>query len=89
MGLLMLDGQQHRTAGNRWDTKKDQDWSFALEISSKVCASNSCNNLNSSEGDVEQNCLEWVKTKRAYNERSKGGNAAARYSDSVRKISLE
>jgi hypothetical protein len=86
MRLFVLDAKQHHATGNGWDTQKGQYWTFALEVSGKVRASNGSNDLNSSKRNVEKYRLEGIEAERLNDERPESGDAATWNSNLVRTV---
>ena len=85
MILGMTDGQEHYAANYWGDAKECESRSFSLGPSSKGSASHCGNDLNCTEGNIQKNRIETVKSEIVDDQRPEGTDPAT---GNTRKINI-
>jgi hypothetical protein len=71
----MFDCNEDRTADDRRDAEKSENWTFTFPVSGEEGAAQCCDKLDRPKGYVEEDRLEGVIAERLDNERSESGDA--------------
>jgi hypothetical protein len=75
----MLDCDEDRTADDRRDAEKSENWTFTFPVRGEEGAAQCCDKLDCPKGYVEEDCPEGVIAERLDDEGSESGDATTWY----------